>query len=95
MDRITDAVKNSKWIQDGGIYDIKILCYADDVILIAETEDDLLRFLQAFNTKAQEYNMLLFKTKIKRYKITSHRNLKDAKRNIYTTAVISGHRKNI
>lgn len=38
---------------------IKILCYADDAILIAEDEDGLQRLLYRFTTTAQDFNMII------------------------------------
>lgn len=44
---------------------IKLLCYADDAVLFAETEDDLQTLLIAFHTTAQIYNIEISKTKTK------------------------------
>ena len=35
----------------------KIVCYADDAVLIAKNEDDLQRMLFEFNKAATKYNM--------------------------------------
>ncbi|XP_044764617.1 uncharacterized protein LOC123321211 [Coccinella septempunctata] len=40
-----------------GLRSIKILCYADDVILMADNEDDLQRLLYRFQTTAEKLNM--------------------------------------
>ena len=47
------------------IYKINILCYADDAVLIAESEDDLQRILQAFNKQAAKLNMQISINKTK------------------------------
>ena len=39
---------------------IKILCYADNAILMAKGEDDLQRQLYKFQTTAEHYIMLMF-----------------------------------
>ena len=48
-----------------GIYKINILCYGDDAVLIAESEDDLQSILQAFNKQAAKFNMQISINKIK------------------------------
>ena len=40
-----------------GQTEFKILCYADDAVLIAESEDNLQRMLFEFNQTANKYNM--------------------------------------
>ena len=40
-----------------GEREIKILCYADDVVLIGESEDDVQKLLQVFNRTAKSLNM--------------------------------------
>lgn len=42
-----------------------VLCYTDDVVLLAETEDDLQRSLYQFNMTAKQYNMNINKQKPK------------------------------
>lgn len=42
-----------------------ILCYTDDVILIAENEDDLQRLLNRFKTTAERFNMFISHKKTK------------------------------
>ncbi|GJQ70990.1 hypothetical protein Trydic_g11989 [Trypoxylus dichotomus] len=51
---------NRRWVNHGyrmGDKLIKVLCYADDTTLFADSEDDLERLLQAFNIEAQKLNM--------------------------------------
>lgn len=57
MDRIIDDVKKVCGGYRMGLRSIKILCYADDVILIADNEDDLQRLLYRFQTTAEKLNM--------------------------------------
>ncbi|XP_011631965.1 uncharacterized protein LOC105423758 [Pogonomyrmex barbatus] len=38
---------------------LRILCYADDAALLAETENDLQRFLYKFKTTAEKFNMIM------------------------------------
>ena len=45
--------------------EIKIICYADDAILIADSEDNLQRLLYQFTTTAKTYNMLVSTEKTK------------------------------
>lgn len=57
MDRIINDVKKVCGGYRMGLRSIKILCYADDVILIADNEDDLQRLLYRFQTTAEKLNM--------------------------------------
>lgn len=43
---------------------LRILCYADDAVLVAENEDDLQRLLNMFKTTAERFNMLISRKKI-------------------------------
>lgn len=45
--------------------EVKMLCYADDTVLIAENEDDLQRLLHSFNRIAKSLNMIISPTKTK------------------------------
>ena len=40
-----------------GEKDINIVCYADDAVLITESEDDLQRLLHQFGKIAEKFNM--------------------------------------
>lgn len=40
-----------------GTHKISLLCYTDDAVLFAESEDDLQKILQAFNNQAEILNM--------------------------------------
>lgn len=64
MDEIINSVKNLKGYKMGN-NEIKIACYADDVVLFAEEEDDLQRLLFQFNKTAKKYNMLISTSKTK------------------------------
>ena len=44
---------------------INILCYADDVVLVAENEDDLHRLLHQFNLEAKSFDMVISASKSK------------------------------
>ena len=57
MDRIINQVKGVGRGYRMGKTEFKILCYADDAVLIAEIEDDLLRMLFELNQTANKYNM--------------------------------------
>ena len=46
-----------------GDREIKILCYADDAVLIAESEDELQRLLYQFNTTARKFKINISVTK--------------------------------
>ncbi|KAI4480031.1 hypothetical protein M0802_014287 [Mischocyttarus mexicanus] len=45
--------------------DFNILCYADDVVLIANSEDNLQRLLHKFNTTSKKFNMIISAEKTK------------------------------
>lgn len=40
-----------------GDREIKILCYTDDTVLVAENKDDLQRLLHEFNINTKKINM--------------------------------------
>ena len=44
---------------------VNVICYADDAVLVAESEDDLQRLLHQFNICAKPYNMEISATKTK------------------------------
>ena len=46
-----------------GDKEIKAICYADDVVLIFESEDDLQRLLYKFEQTASAFNMLISTSK--------------------------------
>ncbi|XP_057657794.1 uncharacterized protein LOC130894813 [Diorhabda carinulata] len=48
-----------------GNREIKILCYADDAILIAESEDNLQRLIHKFNIVSKKLNMVITYQKTK------------------------------
>jgi len=65
MDRIIQEVNT---VQEGyrlGNSYVKILAYADDVVLLAESEDGLQRLLHKFKVTAQHFNMNINLTKTK------------------------------
>ena len=59
MDEIIDEVKNAGRGYSMGRNSIKIVCYADDAVLVAEDEDDLQRMLYRFERTAEKFNMVL------------------------------------
>ena len=46
-----------------GDKEIKAICYADDVVLISESEDNLQRLLYKFEETASAFNMLISTSK--------------------------------
>lgn len=65
MDKIIDSVKTADRGYRIGKREIKIVCYADDAVLLAESEDDLQRLLFRFKTTAEEFNMRISTEKTK------------------------------
>lgn len=64
MDDIIEELKTTKGykLTTG---EIKIICYADDAVIMAESEDDLQRLLFKFHTKAKKLNMEISTPKTK------------------------------
>ena len=56
MDELISHVKEMKGYNLGE-KDINIVCYADDAVLITESEDDLQRLLHQFGKIADKFNM--------------------------------------
>ena len=46
-----------------GDKEIKVICYAEDVVLISESEDHLQRLLYKFEKTASAFNMLISTSK--------------------------------
>lgn len=59
MDEIIKKVKTVGRGYRMGEQEIKILCYADDAVIISEDEDNLQRMLFMFETTAKEFNMII------------------------------------
>lgn len=57
MDEILEKIKTVGRGYKMGTREIKLICYADDVVLIADNEDDLQRMLYRFEQVAHELNM--------------------------------------
>lgn len=53
------AVKNRKLGYKVGNYQIPIVCYADDAVLMADSEDNLQRLLMTIKESAERYNMII------------------------------------
>ena len=64
MDEILKQVHKLKGYKMGS-KEVKILCYADDAVLVAESEDDLQRLLYQFNKAAKKLNMVISTAKTK------------------------------
>ena len=73
MDRIINQVKGVGRGYRMGQTEFKILCSADDAVLIAETEDNLQRMLLEFNQTATKYNMSISIAKTKSVTISKDR----------------------
>lgn len=58
MDRIINKVKDVGRAHRMGTTELKILCYADDDVVIAENEDHLQQMLFVVKA-AKKYNMIL------------------------------------
>lgn len=69
MDEVIKSVRSERGYRMGN-QQIGILCYADDAVLIAESEDDLQRMLHKFNTTARQYIMIISTEKTKTIVIT-------------------------
>ena len=65
MDKIIEAVRDTRIGYRMGYNKISIICYADDAVLVAEDEDDLQRLLHRFNLTAQKFNMKISAEKTK------------------------------
>lgn len=65
MDKIIGKVKQIKAGYRMGRESHSIICYADDALLMAETEDDLQRLLQTFARAAKDYNLQVSAEKTK------------------------------
>ena len=64
MDEIIKAVRVLRGYKMGD-RNVNILCYADDAVLLAESEDDLQRLLHRFNCTAKSFNMTISASKTK------------------------------
>lgn len=64
MDEIIGSLENQRGYRMGD-RQLKIICYADDAVLVAETENDLQRLLVEFNRSCEKYNMAISKDKTK------------------------------
>ncbi|XP_055389934.1 uncharacterized protein LOC129618927 [Condylostylus longicornis] len=65
MDKIIDRVKEVDAGYTMGAHVIKILCYADDAVIMGENEDDVQRLLFAFTNAAESFNMQIATEKTK------------------------------
>jgi hypothetical protein len=64
MDGLIKSVSNNKGFKMGDS-EIKIICYADDAVLLSDNEDDLQRMLFNFNKAAKAFNMKIANEKNK------------------------------
>lgn len=65
MDHIIEKVKSSGVGYKMGDHEIKIICYADDAVLVSSNENDLQRLLFAFEKTAANLNMMISTEKTK------------------------------
>ncbi|XP_057652394.1 uncharacterized protein LOC130891583 [Diorhabda carinulata] len=65
MDQVVETVQNLGLGYRMGTYKINILCYADDAVLIAESEYDPQIILHAFSKRAENLNMEISISKTK------------------------------
>lgn len=64
MNKLIDAVRFKRGYRLGNS-NINIICYADDAVLVASSEDDLQRMLHSFNLAAEVFNMKVSAKKTK------------------------------
>ena len=64
MDKIIELVKRDPGYQLGSL-NIQIVCYADDAVLIADSEDKLQELINKFCITAKTYNMAVSTSKTK------------------------------
>lgn len=64
MDQIIENLPKTAGYKMGNTF-FHVVCYADDAVLIADTEDNLQRLLHAFNLKAKQLNMIINTEKTK------------------------------
>ncbi|KAL6265901.1 hypothetical protein P5V15_002739 [Pogonomyrmex californicus] len=107
MDTIIETVKTMDLRQRPGDHRVNCLCYADDTVLLAESEDDLQRLLHAFKITVEQYNIEISTTKTKsmtiaketlRCKLSKYsatKTLEKIRRQINRAAFISGHLKQV
>ena len=62
MDKTIESVKRGSDYQLGSL-NIQIVCYADDAVLIVDSEDKLQELLNKFCTTAKTYNMAVTTSK--------------------------------
>lgn len=56
MDRMISALQG-KFLYRVGDRNTNIICYADDAVLLTDTEDNLQRLLHQYNITGKKYNM--------------------------------------
>lgn len=56
MDDIIKQVRTLRYLLVGN-KEVKILCYADDAVLVTDNEDDLQRLLYQFNIIVKKFNI--------------------------------------
>ncbi|KAI4486268.1 hypothetical protein M0802_012412 [Mischocyttarus mexicanus] len=61
MDKLIESVKPMNGYKMGN-KDFNILCYADDVVLVASSEDNLQGLLYKFNITLKNYNMIIVRS---------------------------------
>jgi hypothetical protein len=71
MNEIIKGIKGMRGYRTGESM-INLVVYADDVVLIAENEDDLQRMLFKFNNVCKKFNILITNQKTKTMVIAKH-----------------------
>jgi hypothetical protein len=66
MNEIINSIKGMRGYRMGESL-INLVVYADDVVLIAENEDDLQRMLLKFNNVCKKFSMLISNQKTKQW----------------------------
>ncbi|XP_057653539.1 uncharacterized protein LOC130892274 [Diorhabda carinulata] len=69
MDEIIKEVKTAGRRYRMGKHEFKIVCYADDAVVISEDEDILQKLLHRFETVAGKFNMIISKQKTQSFTI--------------------------
>lgn len=64
MDKLIRSVRPRRGYMMGN-RSVNVICYADDAVLVADSEDELQRILHVFNLTAKEYNMKVSAKKTK------------------------------
>jgi len=64
MDKIVENLPKRAGYKMGNTY-FNVVCYADDAVPIADSEDDLQRLIHSFNQSVKQLNMVINTDKTK------------------------------